>query len=138
LRQGQWSAGPSNGVSAVWAFGNFTPEDAMPISGTVNYTGLAATYTGESTLANKSNNVIPSTAAFSVDFANKAFAGTITAMDSSIDEIALGGRVAGNTFVGTKDGFVTQGHFLGPGAEEMAGVYVNNDTLVQGAFGVSK
>ncbi|MCG8156456.1 transferrin-binding protein-like solute binding protein [Brenneria goodwinii] len=131
LKYAQWFAGSSDNR----VFGDMTPENSMPISGSVTYSGLAGTSTTYSTLANKSSVVIPSTALFSVDFTNKSFAGTIAAMDKSIDDIELGGRVTGNSFVGTKDGFTTQGYFYGPNAAEMAGVYQNAETMVQGAFG---
>lgn len=134
LKYGQWSAGSS----ATWAMGDITPEDAMPSQGTATYAGLAATYTYNSSLAGKSSAIKPSTAAFTVDFADKSLAGTITAMDNSIDPIELGGRINGSSFVGTKEGYTTQGYFLGPNAEEMTGVYENTDAKVWGAFGAAK
>lgn len=143
LSYGEWYTTSSY----AWAVGDITPDDAVPTTGTATYYGAAGI---SSRPLNTASNAVAATAEFSVDFGNKSLSGTITPIQSTayttiggtVDTINLGARIDGATFIGTKDGIVTQGYFLGPNAEEITGIFhTTTDVLadhIHGAFGAVK
>ena len=82
---------------------------------------------------------------YNVDFGKKDSAGTVEGIDRVKYAIPLVGKINGNAFSGIKNGVEMHGHFYGPNAEELGGVFkgrttINGiaDTPVMGSFGAKK
>ncbi|WP_416191212.1 Slam-dependent surface lipoprotein [Neisseria sp. CCUG12390] len=98
-----------------YVLGDVTPLSAMPTNGTATYSGL-------SLLDNVGNGWagLEGTSKFNVDFGKKTINGTI---NHGPYNLGLGGTISGNSFNGTKDGLSMQGHFYGPQAQELGGIF---------------
>lgn len=119
------------------AQGHQTPASQVPTTGTVTYTGKA--YHWNTTDTALPTN--PKTASFDVDFANKTISGTIT--DAATTLASLSGKIDGNAFASENTATIKmKGHFYGPKAEELAGVYqgtaTGGSTNFKGSFGAKK
>lgn len=102
----------------------------MPTTGQAIYTGKAAhIHNGEVKLKD---------AEFDVNYANKQISGQIRDEGTRNTIAALSAKIDGNTFSGTVGTFSTNGHFYGPNAAEMGGVYKNAIGNISGAFGAKK
>ena len=69
------------------------------------------------------------------NFDEKKVDGRLVAEGYPDDTLAkLEGKISGNQFSGTKDGTTMQGAFFGKNADEMGGIYVNQERGFSGAF----
>ena len=124
----------------VFALGDPTPTDKMPTSGDTYYIGL-------STFAMGTNPTFRTgLSSFHVDFDEKTIDGEVYG-DSRVNPIELGGKINGNAFSGSKDGVEMQGHFYGPQAEQVGGIFkgtatdipgIDEPTPVMGSFGARR
>ena len=124
----------------VFALGDPTPTDKMPTSGDTYYIGL-------STFAMGTNPEFRTgLSSFHVNFDEKTIDGEVYG-DSRVNPIGLGGKINGNAFSGSKDGVEMQGHFYGPQAEQVGGIFkgtatdipgIDEPTPVMGSFGARR
>ena len=124
----------------VFALGDPTPTDKMPTSGDTYYIGL-------STFAMGTNPEFRTgLSSFHVNFDEKTIDGEVYG-DSRVNPIELGGKINGNAFSGSKDGVEMQGHFYGPQAEQVGGIFkgtatdipgIDEPTPVMGSFGARR
>ena len=124
----------------VFALGDPTPTDKMPTSGDTYYIGL-------STFAMGTNPAFRTgLSSFHVDFDEKTIDGEVYG-DSRVNPIELGGKINGNAFSGSKNGVEMQGHFYGPQAEQVGGIFkgtatdipgIDEPTPVMGSFGARR
>ena len=124
----------------VFALGDPTPSDQMPASGDTYYIGL-------STFAMGANPTFRTgLSSFHVNFDEKTIDGEVYG-DSRVNPIGLGGKINGNAFSGSKDGVEMQGHFYGPQAEQVGGIFkgtatdipgIDEPTPVMGSFGARR
>ena len=124
----------------VFALGDPTPTDKMPTSGDTYYIGL-------STFAMGTNPTFRTgLSSFHVDFDEKTIDGEVYG-DSRVNPIELGGKINGNAFSGSKNGVEMQGHFYGPQAEQVGGIFkgtatdipgIDEPTPVMGSFGARR
>ena len=124
----------------VFALSDPTPTDKMPTSGDTYYIGL-------STFAMGTNPAFRTgLSSFHVDFDEKTIDGEVYG-DSRVNPIGLGGKINGNAFSGSKDGVEMQGHFYGPQAEQVGGIFkgtatdipgIDEPTPVMGSFGARR
>lgn len=124
----------------VFALGDPTPTDKMPASGDTYYIGL-------STFAMGTNPTFRTgLSSFHVDFDEKTIDGEVYG-DSRVNPIELGGKINGNAFSGSKNGVEMQGHFYGPQAEQVGGIFkgtatdipgIDEPTPVMGSFGARR
>ena len=124
----------------VFALGDPTPTDKMPSSGDTYYIGL-------STFAMGTNPEFRTgLSSFHVNFDEKTIDGEVYG-DSRVNPIGLGGKINGNAFSGSKDGVEMQGHFYGPQAEQVGGIFkgtatdipgIDEPTPVMGSFGARR
>ncbi|WP_303065269.1 Slam-dependent surface lipoprotein [Alysiella sp.] len=115
--------------------GQVTPLDKIPNANTVTYNGNALYMYGNS------GKVWLGTAKFDVNFATKQLEGQIQEPGGNFTDVDLKATISGNTFKGDHNGTTTQGHFYGPNAEEMGGVYykgTKDNPEYLGAFGAKK
>lgn len=127
----------------VFIQGELTKPSDMPISGTATYTGLSTYHVTNATL----NEQVVATetpakweihgAMLTADFGQKTLAGNILTTDASgrsVVSAEIDAKISGNRFSGEKDGTKNQGAFFGPQANELGGVYVNENKGFAGAF----
>ena len=124
--------------------------------GKAQYTG-SATYIENIHLAdNASTAPVNGTSAFNVDFVNGSVDGTLSFTGTDYkympagNQIKIDADIAGNTFVGNKNGIDTAGGFYGEGAKFLGGIYqdvsdqggkgtaAGTGTKFQGTFGAAK
>lgn len=109
--------------SYAFALGSITPVADVPTTGVAKYTGLSVSSTiGGGTFTT-------GTSVFNVNFGNKTIEGTIN--DGGSFPVPLAGKINGAAFSGEKNGVNMSGHFFGPKAAELGGVY--NGTLIHGS-----
>lgn len=116
-----------------YAFGDVTPTsgaNAVPTSGKAAYKGFATGMVYAPVIEGEAN--------FDVDFGKKTISGVITSTHTSLN---LAGTINGASFSGKKDAVSMEGHFFGPNAAELGGVYKVDRGLqggFAGAFGAKK
>ena len=126
--------------------GKLTPENEVPVSGKAEYTGLA-TYTLNNNNLNGPVNASANPpkwdihgSNFVADFDSKTLTGQIlTTTNNSgnstpVVSAEIEAQISGNTFSGEKAGTKSQGAFFGPKANEVGGIYVNEEKGFGGAF----
>lgn len=116
------------------AYGQITPANAVPTTGTATYEGNAII----NPLTSNSINAIEGTSSFEVDYGNKQINGDVTTYGGV--RYQLGGIITSNSFSGNRNGIQMQGRFFGPKAEELGGTFhsTNNINGVMGSFGAKK
>ena len=113
----------------------------MPTTGQATYVGKGVhTYASNGKLV---DSYKLSNAKFNVNFADKSLEGTITPADNesfgNVNEVKLSAKIDGNQFTGkTAEGTEAAGRFYGYDANELAGHYVNPQTIQLGVFGAQK
>ena len=123
--------------------GYLTDPAGMPTTGTVNYTGEAIVWNGQ---PNVDTIGVSKNASFTANFATKHFSGNIkniTDIDANskinIPDIHLSGTIIGNKVQGINSaGTVMDAGFYGPNAAEVAGSFVNQEKVFEGAFGAKR
>ncbi|PLV63857.1 Slam-dependent surface lipoprotein [Erwinia sp. B116] len=116
----------------VFYTGEATATASVPTQGSASYTGTALRGTERGD------------ASFNVVFASKTISGTLTPVEAGNfgSEVAMQGKISNGGFSGDaqsggeKGTFI--GHFMGPAAEELAGVAQFTDTSKNTAFGATK
>ncbi|MDK4684400.1 transferrin-binding protein-like solute binding protein [Kingella negevensis] len=131
----------------TFAIGEVTPttgENAVPATGKATYKGSTVMNVGGGSFMTD-----PSRAKshFDVDFGSKTISGytrITTEAGDTLHNVPLEGKINGATFSGTKDKVSMQGHFFGPKAAELGGVFKGTiademmDVPVLGSFGATK
>ncbi|SNB63587.1 transferrin-binding protein-like solute binding protein [Kingella negevensis] len=139
----------------TFAIGEVTPttgENAVPTTGTATYKGSTVMNVGGGSFITEDPSLAESH--FNVDFSNKKISGytqiTTKAGNTPLHKVPLEGKINGATFSGTKDKVSMQGHFFGPKAAELGGVFKGTiaeknettnemmDVPVLGSFGATK
>ena len=126
--------------------GYLTDPAGMPTAGTVNYKGEAIVWNGQ---PNIDETGISKNATFVADFSKKQFTGKISNINviepdqyskvTTIPDISLAGTIVGNKVTGKNaEGTVIDAGFYGPNAAEVAGSFVNQEKVFEGAFGAKK
>lgn len=118
------------GSNAPVLFAQGNLAEKMPTTGQFIYTGKAAHI--------QNGEVKIKDAEFDVNYANKQISGQIRDEGTRNTIAILSAEIDGNKFNGTVGTFTTTGHFYGPNAEEMGGVYKNTTGNISGAFGAKK
>lgn len=119
-----------------YAFGQITPTsgaDAVPTSGKATYKGFATMVSYGPQISGEAN--------FDVDFGKKTINGVINHWEVDGGAQNLAGTINGASFSGTKGNVSMEGHFFGPKAAELGGVYKIDYGLnggLAGAFGAKK
>lgn len=127
----------------VFTQGELTKPSDMPISGTATYTGLSTYHVTNATL----NEQVVATetppkweihgAMLTADFGQKTLVGNILTTDAggrSVVSAEIDAKISGSRFSGEKNGTKNQGAFFGLKANELGGVYVNENKGFAGAF----
>lgn len=129
-----------DGKTYVYIQGELTPTDNIPKSGTARYTGLSSYHVNNNTLyeGSMSGNP-PRFGIVGVDmianFDDKKVKGRLLHTSDPNNVVAeLEGKITGNQFSGTKDNTQLRGAFFGEKANEMGGIYVNEEKGFSGAF----
>ena len=129
-----------DGKTYVYIQGELTPTDNIPKSGTARYTGLSSYHVNNNTLyeGSMSGNP-PRFGIVGVDmianFDDKNVKGSLLHTSDPNNVVAeLEGKITGNQFSGTKDNTQLRGAFFGEKANEMGGIYVNEEKGFSGAF----
>ena len=154
-------AGDVSRAANVYVQGYLTSQAGMDSlkgvnDGKAQYTG-SATYIENIHLAdNASTAPVNGTSAFNVDFVNGSVDGTLSFTGTDYkympagNQIKIDADIAGNTFVGNKNGIDTAGGFYGEGAKFLGGIYqdvsdqggkgtaAGTGTKFQGTFGAAK
>ena len=130
-RYGTWTNNDTD-KHEVFYTGEATAAASVPTQG-------SATYNGSALRGDERGD-----ASFNVDFASKTINGTITPVeaDNFGSSVAMQGKISNGGFSGDaqsggeKGTFI--GHFMGPAAEELAGVAQFTDTSKNTSFGATK
>ena len=129
-----------DGKTYVYIQGELTPTDNIPKSGTARYSGLSSYHVNNNTLyeGSMSGNP-PRFGIVGVDmianFDDKKVEGRLLHTSDPNNVVAeLEGKITGNQFSGTKDNTQLRGAFFGEKANEMGGIYVNEEKGFSGAF----
>ncbi|WII93252.1 transferrin-binding protein-like solute binding protein [Kingella negevensis] len=132
----------------TFAIGEVTPttgENAVPATGKATYKGSTVMNVGGGSFIMEDPSLAESH--FDVDFGNKKISGyaqITTKAGHTLHKVPLEGEINGATFSGTKDKVSMQGHFFGPKAAELGGVFKGTiademmDVPVLGSFGATK
>ncbi|MDK4688213.1 transferrin-binding protein-like solute binding protein [Kingella negevensis] len=138
----------------TFAIGEVTPttgENAVPPTGKATYKGSTVMNVGGGSFIMKDPSLAKSH--FDVDFGSKTISGytqITTEAGNTLHNVPLEGKINGATFSGTKDKVSMQGHFFGPKAAELGGVFKGTiaekneetnkmiDVPVLGSFGATK
>ena len=129
-----------DGKTYVYAQGELTPINEIPHTGEVRYLGLSSYHVNNETLNEGASGVNPPRWGIvgidmTANFDEKKVDGRLVAEGYPDDTLAkLEGKISGNQFSGTKDGTTMQGAFFGKNADEMGGIYVNQERGFSGAF----
>ena len=115
----------------------------MPTSGKALYTGLSSYHVTNATL-NEQINAAETPQKWEIhgvmltaDFDQKTLVGDILTTDASgkgISSAEIDAKISGNTFSGEKNGTKNQGAFFGQDANEIGGIYINENKGFAGAF----
>ncbi|QMT30884.1 transferrin-binding protein-like solute binding protein [Alysiella filiformis] len=153
----KWEDGTTEHIDTMIAHGKLTPKEEVPTTGTAKYNGHAIYYTNgvpSFPATDKSNRILPidpdkklGTTQFDVNYGEKTITGTIKDDAKEAADIALQGKIDGNSFEGSKAqkyngkdvNVEMKGRFFGPNAAELGGVFNSreNDDIL-GAFGAKK
>lgn len=120
-----------NAIDYLFYQGEKTPTANMPTAGIANYTGQSLYICGDC-----DDEVVQGTSKFTADFGKKTLTGSISNEQA---KVALSATISGNTFSGTNGaGTETRGAFFGDKAQEISGIFNNDDKDFAGAFGATK
>lgn len=120
-----------NAVDYLFYQGEKTPTANIPTEGTASYVGHSLYLCGDC-----EDEVIQGTSKFTADFGKKTLTGSISNEQA---KVALSATISGNTFSGTNGaGTETRGAFFGDKAQEISGIFNNDDKDFAGAFGATK
>lgn len=119
-----FNVGTGKNPTYMFALGSITPAADVPTTGTAKYEGLSVFSTIGGGVWDTG------TSSFDVDFGTKHISGKV---GNSSFEVPLSATINGSSFSGIQNGVTTSGHFFGPNAAEMGGVF--NGSVVE-PFGV--
>ena len=133
----------NNNTTYVFTQGTLTLPKNMPTSGQALYTGLSSYHVTNATL-NEQINAAETPQKWELhgvmltaDFDQKTLVGDILTTDASgkgISSAEINAKISGNTFSGEKNGTKNQGAFFGQNANEIGGIYINENKGFAGAF----
>ena len=133
----------NDNTTYVFTQGTLTLPKNMPTSGKALYTGLSSYHVTNATL-NKQINAAETPQKWEIhgvmltaDFDQKTLVGDILTTDASgkgISSAEIDAKISGNTFSGEKNGTKNQGAFFGQNANEIGGIYINENKGFAGAF----
>lgn len=133
----------NDNTTYVFTQGTLTPPKNMPTSGQALYTGLSSYHVTNATL-NEQINAAETPQKWELhgvmltaDFDQKTLVGDILTTDASgkgISSAEIDAKISGNTFSGEKNGTKNQGAFFGQNANEIGGIYINENKGFAGAF----
>lgn len=110
--------------------GNETLVKNMPTTGEFTYKGSSITQ------RQGNKDITDGEVSFLVNFQTRTLSGTATGGQLTAP-VELRANITDNTFHGTHDGTITEGHFYGPKAEEMGGTFFKDKSFI-GTFGAKK
>ena len=117
-----------DGKTYVYVQGELTPVNEIPRTGEVRYLGLSSYHVNNETLNEGASDVNPPRwGIVGIDM-------TANFDEKKVNGQLLEGKISGNQFSGTKDGTTMQGAFFGKDANEMGGIYTNQEKGFSGAF----
>ena len=133
----------NDNTTYVFTQGTLTLPKNMPTSGQALYTGLSSYHVTNATL-NEQINAAETPQKWELhgvmltaDFDQKTLVGDILTTDASgkgISSAEINAKISGNTFSGEKNGTKNQGAFFGQNANEIGGIYINENKGFAGAF----
>ena len=133
----------NDNTTYVFTQGTLTLPKNMPTSGQALYTGLSSYHVTNATL-NEQINAAETPQKWELhgvmltaDFDQKTLVGDILTTDASgkgISSAEIDAKISGNTFSGEKNGTKNQGAFFGQNANEIGGIYINENKGFAGAF----
>ena len=133
----------NDNTTYVFTQGTLTLPKNMPTSGKALYTGLSSYHVTNATL-NEQINAAETPQKWEIhgvmltaDFDQKTLVGDILTTDASgkgISSAEIDAKISGNTFSGEKNGTKNQGAFFGQDANEIGGIYINENKGFAGAF----
>lgn len=133
----------NDNTTYVFTQGTLTLPKNMPTSGQALYTGLSSYHVTNATL-NEQINAAETPQKWEIhgvmltaDFDQKTLVGDILTTDASgkgISSAEIDAKISGNTFSGEKNGTKNQGAFFGQDANEIGGIYINENKGFAGAF----
>ena len=129
-----------DGKTYVYAQGELTPVNEIPRTGEVRYLGLSSYHVNNETLNEGASDVNPPRWGIvgidmTANFDEKKVNGQLLATGYPDNVVSkLEGKISGNQFSGIKDGTTMQGAFFGKDANEMGGIYTNQEKGFSGAF----
>ena len=133
----------NDNTTYVFTQGTLTLPKNMPTSGQALYTGLSSYHVTNATL-NEQLNAAETPQKWEIhgvmltaDFDQKTLVGDILTTDASgkgISSAEIDAKISGNTFSGEKNGTKNQGAFFGQDANEIGGIYINDNKGFAGAF----
>lgn len=133
----------NDNTTYVFTQGTLTLPKNMPTSGQALYTGLSSYHVTNATL-NEQINAAETPQKWEIhgvmltaDFGQKTLVGDILTTDASgkgISSAEIDAKISGNTFSGEKNGTKNQGAFFGQDANEIGGIYINENKGFAGAF----
>lgn len=129
-----------DGKTYVYVQGELTPVNEIPRTGEVRYLGLSSYHVNNETLNEGASDVNPPRWGIvgidmTANFDEKKVNGQLLATGYPDNVVSkLEGKISGNQFSGTKDGTTMQGAFFGKDANEMGGIYTNQEKGFSGAF----
>ena len=133
----------NDNTTYVFTQGTLTLPKNMPTSGQALYTGLSSYHVTNATL-NEQINAAETPQKWEIhgvmltaDFDQKTLVGDILTTDASgkgISSAEIDAKISGNTFSGEKNGTKNQGAFFGQNANEIGGIYINENKGFAGAF----
>ena len=129
-----------DGKTYVYVQGELTPVNEIPRTGEVRYLGLSSYHVNNETLNEGASDVNPPRWGIvgidmTANFDEKKVDGQLLATGYPDNVVSkLEGKISGNQFSGTKDGTTMQGAFFGKDANEMGGIYTNQEKGFSGAF----
>ena len=133
----------NDNTTYVFTQGTLTPPKSMPTSGRALYTGLSSYHVTNATLNEKINAAKTPPkwdmhgVMLTADFGQKTLVGNILTTDAygrDVTSAEIDAKISGNTFSGEKNGTKNQGAFFGQNANEIGGIYINENKGFAGAF----
>ncbi len=133
----------NDNTTYVFTQGTLTPPKSMPTSGRALYTGLSSYHVTNATLNEKINAAKTPPkwdmhgVMLTADFGRKTLVGNILTTDAygrDVTSAEIDAKISGNTFSGEKNGTKNQGAFFGQNANEIGGIYINENKGFAGAF----